>query len=240
VPDRNKKFHTIALSSSLFKGRSDWYYCFLKSEKIAHVLYVLSQRGGNPTSLSLLSADAGKLPTTIAYFAAGKIKTAEVLASLFSLLSRIRMAALAGELQQETALILLQELEQVTERIASDAHPSPFLSAQNFSVPPLAEIGAEPISAPRISPATLKDNLKGHGKGHKSYKGQKGHVSTENRMSLILNYIRTQNSRASIRDISKVVTDCSEKTIQRELATLIAQGLVRKEGERRWSVYLPA
>ena len=32
---------------------------------------------------------------------------------------------------------------------------------------------------------------------------------------------------------------CSEKTIQRELNILIERGLIRREGERRWSVYLP-
>ena len=42
---------------------------------------------------------------------------------------------------------------------------------------------------------------------------------------------------ASIKDISEVITDCSEKTIQRELNSLIDNGLVKREGERRWSRY---
>lgn len=40
-----------------------------------------------------------------------------------------------------------------------------------------------------------------------------------------------------IKDIVNVITDCSEKTIQRELLSLIENGLVRREGERRWSRY---
>jgi len=40
-----------------------------------------------------------------------------------------------------------------------------------------------------------------------------------------------------IKDIANVITDCSEKTIQRELMSLIENGLVRREGERRWSRY---
>ncbi len=43
----------------------------------------------------------------------------------------------------------------------------------------------------------------------------------------------------SIKDISSVVFDCSEKTIQRTLQTLIDKGQVRKEGERRWAKYSP-
>lgn len=42
---------------------------------------------------------------------------------------------------------------------------------------------------------------------------------------------------ASIKDIVEVVTDCSEKTIQRELNALIKDSVVQREGERRWSKY---
>ena len=33
------------------------------------------------------------------------------------------------------------------------------------------------------------------------------------------------------------IPDCSEKTIQRELATLLEMGLIRKEGNKRWTTY---
>jgi len=42
---------------------------------------------------------------------------------------------------------------------------------------------------------------------------------------------------ATIKDISESVTDCSEKTIQRELIGLIKDGIIVREGERRWSKY---
>jgi len=42
---------------------------------------------------------------------------------------------------------------------------------------------------------------------------------------------------ATIKDISEVITDISEKTIQRELNSLIEKGQVIRQGERRWSRY---
>jgi DNA-binding transcriptional ArsR family regulator len=42
---------------------------------------------------------------------------------------------------------------------------------------------------------------------------------------------------ATIKDISEIITDVSEKTIQRELNSLIDKGQVIREGERRWSKY---
>ena len=43
--------------------------------------------------------------------------------------------------------------------------------------------------------------------------------------------------QATIKDIAEIITDVSEKTIQRELNSLIEKGQVLREGERRWSRY---
>jgi predicted HTH transcriptional regulator len=43
--------------------------------------------------------------------------------------------------------------------------------------------------------------------------------------------------QATVKDIAEVITDVSEKTIQRELNSLIEKGQVIREGERRWSRY---
>jgi len=42
---------------------------------------------------------------------------------------------------------------------------------------------------------------------------------------------------ATIKDIAEVITDVGEKTIQRDLNTMIEQGQVIRQGERRWSKY---
>lgn len=46
-----------------------------------------------------------------------------------------------------------------------------------------------------------------------------------------------EKGAVSIKDISDIIKDVSEKTIQRELIEMIKDGLVLKEGERRWSRY---
>ena len=70
----------------------------------------------------------------------------------------------------------------------------------------------------------------------KDTKGHKGHSP---RAEQILSVIKDKKS-ASIKDIAAAVTDCSEKTIQRELIQLIEEGLVKRVGERRWSLYVLA
>jgi hypothetical protein len=57
-----------------------------------------------------------------------------------------------------------------------------------------------------------------------------------NRQNIILNLLKKKKD-LTIKDISEVIRDCSEKTIQRELIALIENGVVEKKGERRWSRY---
>lgn len=99
---------------------------------------------------------------------------------------------------------------------------------------------------------------KGHSKGHDSLKdkhqgfksatgnmepgsiakGQNLNVSMagNNRQAEILKLVRSKNN-LTIRDFSLVIKGCSEKTIQRELLKLVKDGVLKKEGERRWSHY---
>ena len=53
----------------------------------------------------------------------------------------------------------------------------------------------------------------------------------------ILDFI-AKNGPVSVGDLHAVIKNCSEKTVQRELVSLIKRGLLKREGERRWSRYL--
>jgi hypothetical protein len=58
----------------------------------------------------------------------------------------------------------------------------------------------------------------------------------DTREKRIIDVIRDKNI-VSIKDISSVIFDVSEKTIQRTLQLLIDKGQIKKEGERRWAKY---
>ncbi|MFC1802122.1 winged helix-turn-helix domain-containing protein [Patescibacteria group bacterium] len=61
-------------------------------------------------------------------------------------------------------------------------------------------------------------------------------VAKNSREFKILKIIKDRED-VSIKDISKIIDECSEKTIQRQLNTLLKKGVLKKEGERRWSKY---
>lgn len=52
----------------------------------------------------------------------------------------------------------------------------------------------------------------------------------------VLNVVRSKG-RVSIKDVLLILKDMSEKTVQRELLALVREGVLVKEGEKRWSMY---
>ena len=56
------------------------------------------------------------------------------------------------------------------------------------------------------------------------------------RVEAILSILKKQ-PEVSVKDISIVIHGVSEKTLQRDLLSLVARGVLKKRGERRWSRY---
>jgi hypothetical protein len=245
MPERDNKFHEFAIRSILFKGHTDLYFCYLKAEKIAHVLSLLQTRSASDTAISMNSvvSAASRLPETILHFAAGEMDMTTVLADIFGLLSAMRLSVTQQFVSKENAGVLLAEYELLAEKIAAGSRLSPFISHEEFTLPPLpSSEESRSLMAPRTSVGglgSIKDN-KGQKDNEKDIvkngEESKGH---SRRTTAILELVRKHKS-LSIRDIAKVIKGCSEKTIQRELALLISEGLLVKHGERRWSVYSPA
>jgi hypothetical protein len=240
-PERNKKFHEFAIKSILFKGHVDLYLCYLKAEKIAHVLSVLQARSASDSAESMqhLVTAASRLPETIVHFAAGEIDLTIVLADVFSLLSATRLSSTQGFIAEENAAILCVELEQLAEKIAGGTRLSPFIHADDFLLPSLPANSESLAFLPPSETSTQGESVKDNKGQNKTVKDKSPVSQGQNkRTGLILEFVRKHKS-VSIKDIAKVIRDCSEKTIQRELGFLIQQGLVKKQGERRWSVYSP-
>jgi predicted transcriptional regulator len=56
------------------------------------------------------------------------------------------------------------------------------------------------------------------------------------RREIIVSLLREKNE-IQIKDVSELIKECSEKTLQRELSSLVSSGVLKKEGDRRWSKY---
>lgn len=61
-------------------------------------------------------------------------------------------------------------------------------------------------------------------------------VKKNSRQSVIIGLLK-RKKEIMIKDVSPLISGCSEKTIQRELQAMVAAGILKKIGEKRWSRY---
>lgn len=66
-------------------------------------------------------------------------------------------------------------------------------------------------------------------------KPERGEASK--RRDQILDIFKTKKS-ISMKDLATRITNCTEKTLQRDLSLLIDQGHIEKKGSKRWSTYV--
>jgi hypothetical protein len=222
MSDNSNKFHIYALQSVLFKGRTDWYFCFLKAEKIAHALALLAEHAPQEFRVEMrdLCSVASQLPRSILDFTVGGLPPEVILADIFALLSQIRLCITKASITKENGTIIVAEYEALAERFSASLLPSPFLASQDFSLPTEDQTPALPTK-------DQKDIYRTESKGQPE------------RAQKILDFV-LKNKGVSIKNIAAAVGGCSEKTIQRELGVLIQKGSIKKVGDRRWSLYVPA
>jgi len=148
-------------------------------------------------------------------------------------------------------MILISELESHQK---NDKHFTFTLDEQMFSLPVLPEQnggnnGKNIIKDKR----TTFNNLSFTNSHSTSFSNQipktHNHISSvsdkQERTDKILSLVKglpalrgeQAGKEVSIKDISIAFTDCSEKTIQRELNALVLKGQIKKTGSKRWSRY---
>ncbi len=170
--------------------------------------------------------------------------------------SLFAIAKNAGLVSEMNYTILSRELEKLSDSLASQ--PVPALNEEFFFVP--KGIGAPEIttikdkfineqSLKRASISETREYLPSVVSVDKAPKTQiRPHrdnnlkefgavaVKKNSRQSIIINLLK-RKKEIMIKDVAPLIEGVSEKTIQRELLSMVLQGILRKEGEKRWSRY---
>jgi len=151
---------------------------------------------------------------------------------LLALSSILDAACESGTLSPMNAGILMREAHALLGEVCEYEEPGIALSR----VPTIADLDR----------ATMRRPAKGLRKNAEFRDGQpfaqkrthKGHIKDEIniRSSMILSILKDKN-QAYIKDISTLMRDVSEKTIQRDLQALVRSGHVIAQGKKRWTTY---
>jgi hypothetical protein len=170
-----------------------------------------------------------------------------------SLASILELACRVGEITESNYALMRQECVRLAEALADAS-----VRAAESIDPRILESGVrEPAISPEVSSGRVRNEVrvaapvlnKGHIKDTQvsapsqvSFKGSaKEFISSlgssiEDRESKIIDVVKGKG-KVSIKDITDTMPEVGEKTIQRALISLVTRGVLKKEGERRWSRY---
>src|SRR4051812_28048126 len=114
-----ENFHQTALETSLFKGRPDLYFCFIKSEKLALALSKIfsSQIHSRGDVFERLLSDSALLPSAIVCYASGSVSLPQVLAAILTIRGLTELAVAQGLLSESNGQIVAGEYEQVARKM---------------------------------------------------------------------------------------------------------------------------
>ncbi len=177
------------------------------------------------------------------------------------LISLLSLAAVAGIISRNNSAIITQEIDSLLALFresmsSSTLRPGYVLSNDFFAADPelqdhlnrglfkghpnfisdkIANQFNEKIPFPQIA-KKQKGQINQSIKVNPNLDGDSIKDKKDFRQMKIVTLLRSR-SNLSIKDFASVIPDCSEKTIQRELLELVEKGVIKKEGERRWSTY---
>jgi len=220
-----------ANSISISEQESDFVLISKKTEKLASAVYLITGlfSDSEPMKWTLRKKVSELLSFILTY---KNIRQSEfpsfmqgVKTRVHEVVSLMDVCVLGGLLSQMNFSIIEKEFSNLINLISNYKHktdstngviPVSFFDSTNFS-----------NISPEYHSATVKDN--GFLKDTSAFK-------SNNRQGIILSLLKKKKD-LSIKDIATIIKDVSEKTIQRELVSLIEAGVITKTGERRWSKY---
>jgi hypothetical protein len=235
-------------SLGFFSADDYLIYIFKKTEKITAALYLVSGLLKDDEPLKWELRDRGMDLLSSSFSASSSLpgdKNA-VIQSLFTAaletMSLLNVAKISNLISEMNHHLLVREIDQVItlmrDRLAQNAENAGYILSESFfKTPDLFSSGFRSDQAAgskgHDANLTLLNNVKSNQRHGNSQNGQ---MKKTQRQQAIVTVLKGQ-SGLTIKDFSKVIRDCSEKTIQRELLDLVEKGIVKKEGERRWSRY---
>jgi len=239
---------------TVFDSRAHFAFVHKKTEKLVAALYVVSNfiKDNEPLKWSLRekSLELLELATLLNFVSyeerRGILRDHQSVATeIISISGVARQAGLFSEMNHE---VIRKEFETLLKTIdESEKKEASIFAPDFFETKSLLErqTGSDVSYAANRQPMSFNNpsknqkdraNVSRDRKAINKSIGSDSVIKDTNRKNLIIEMLKKKGG-LGIKDFIKVIVGVSEKTIQRELLSLVAEGLIRKEGERRWSRY---
>lgn len=244
----------------IFSQNSHFAYIYKKTEKLVTAVYMITNfiKDNEPLKwrirekcLELLSLNVSLNTVSLSdrkdllkKYQAGSVEIVSLssIGHLAGLISEMNFEVLRREFNNLAVTIEKDENKKASEETVS-LNPS-FFDTPIAPVAPAAAI----TSVPSYAPAPVREHASVTTAPGASrpvanpvlYKKPEPSVkkteSKNERQEAILKLL-SQRDRLSVKDFTDTIKGVSDKTIQRELLLMVSMGVLKKEGERRWSTY---
>lgn len=215
-----------------------------KSQKLATAIYLITGffSDNEPLKWKLRDLSSRLISVSLLvndnYFKhnSGVSEMRTIITEITSLLLVLKQAGLISDINYS---IINQEFSSLLSSVSPSEEFEPFgemrIKRSFFSTPEIAEKGVEhmidPTPTSRPAPKGIKDKTAEDLKDFSVVA-----VKKNGRQSIIINLLK-RKKEIMIKDVSPLIDGCSEKTIQRELISMVHNGILNKVGEKRWSRY---
>jgi len=227
-----KRTHGRPLDSIVLdtdQGVQAMSYMISKVEKISAAIYLVTNLipSDDPMRHQLRDIAAKILNVLFTSMSDNNHTRISVAGYLQNILSLIEISSISGLISNMNARILSEEIRYVVEQINVRG-----IDVNRFSLKFLKD------SEGSVDKTRPKANVghKGHGKGVSRNVSKGDDDARVERSRRIIDLLK-KHDHLKIASFTAVIKDCSAKTIQRDLISLVEQGVLKRDGERRWSTY---
>ncbi len=224
---------------------NDGFLSFInkKVEKIVAAIYIVSNLFSDNEPLKWTLREEGMSLLSLSsdlynplYFGHKKDNAMKVVSVAYKVISLLEIGKYAGIVSEMNSRIITEETKKVIEKInekelIQDKAIMGSVLSEAFFMTEDRDLALESPEKKALNPKqqyARDKNQKTHSDG--------GDTTKDTRQELIIEMLKKANI-LGIRDFAKAIKGCSEKTIQRELLSMVKRGVLKKTGERRWSTY---
>jgi hypothetical protein len=247
--DHNKDIVDVSHKDpiSFFEKNERFVFVYKKTEKLATALYMVTNlfSDSEPMKWALRKKVGELLSFSVGYKDISTFDQSSfghnMKTRVLDIISLLEVSSRSGLVSPMNFSILRDEFSHLTHYLdevavvpAGNASTHSNLPQNFFDVPPPPSVAKPGISS-GLSHAVPSHTPHSHIKDN-SGDPEKNVLKRNSRQTIILQLIK-KKKEITIGDVSEVIKNCSEKTIQRELISLIQSGVLKKTGERRWSKY---
>ena len=226
---------------SFFDKDEDFVYVYKKTEKLTTAVYMVTNlfSDNEPMKWTLRKKVSDLLSFTVGY---KDVLGSQHIDFINDLKTRILEAVSLLEVSSRSGLISVMNFSIIKQEFLNlmnnlySSESKPKESTQHLLPKSFFDGVTLPVSKTTYQLTGEPTKIPNNYLKDKNQAPDSGVFKRNNRQNIILGLLK-KKKELTIKDISHVIKDCSEKTIQRELISLITAGVLKKTGERRWSKY---